>query len=218
LTLAFLLFGKGHETILLDPNMQKSMNLYVKDKERKTELDNIIKQVSRTQEAFQKKMKDLYAKKLVGLNKSSSSVPGDFLLEYDQFYQDARVEMNSYIDAEMKFRSITKENEWDSIMNKALKQPDNAKLKKNLTAESNKYYQHLLETPNKYIPDAAGKTTAKGLLDGFKTKLDSVADAFLNLNYKYLEALRPYHAARPVFQQLRDNMITRRVPKNLRRS
>jgi len=183
LTLAFILFGSGHETILLNPNLEKSVNMYVKDKERKTEIDKLIKVTEKSEEAFQKKMKDIYAKKLISLNESNSSTPGDFMLEYDQFYQDLRIQSNSYIDAEIKFRALVKEAEWDSIISKALKQPDNVKLKKNLLAENNKNYQHILEISNKYIEDAPGKAHAKGLLDGYKTKVDSVSDAFLDLNY-----------------------------------
>lgn len=210
LTLAFLVFCKGHETILLDPNLQKSVNIYVKDKERKSEIDQVIKQVTKTEETFQKKMKDVYAKELVRLNLSRTSKPTEFVQEYNMFYQDVRTEMNSYIDAEMKFRSLTKENEWDSIMSRAAKQPNNVKLKKNLTEENNKYYQHLLATCNKYIQDAAGKTEALGLLDTYKRKVDSVADAFLDLNYRYLNALRPYSATTASFQSLRDNTISLR--------
>src|ERR1700755_1048651 len=88
LTLAYLLFGKGHETFLLNPNIEKSVSIYIKDKQRKNEIDSVIKKVEKTEAAFQKKVKDVYRKKLVELNMNRASTSAEFTKEYDAFYTD----------------------------------------------------------------------------------------------------------------------------------
>jgi len=210
LTLAFLLFGRGHETFLLNPELPKSVNIYVKDKERKKEIDSLIKQVEKTQVAFEKKMKGVYEKKLVSLNMSRSSVPADFQSEYELFYKDLNVLTTGYVDDELKIRSFIHPAEWDSIMNKLAKTPDNEKAQKGLSAENKKLHDKLLATCNKYIPVPADKATAGNLLDGFEKKCDSLGNAFLNLNYRYLQIIRPYNTPRADFLQIRDQMARER--------
>jgi hypothetical protein len=207
LTLAYLLFGRGHETFLLNPNLEKSVSVYVKDKQRKDEIDQVIKQVEKAEAAFQKKMKDVYAKKLVQLNLNRASTTADFIQEYNAFYGDLSTLQNSYVASELKIRTYMKPNEWDSIVSKALKQPDNVKARKSLTEENNKMHVHLLTTCNKYITDPTNKKKAKMLVDDFQLKVDTVASAFLDLNYHYLKAVRPYEVTAADFAPLRDKMI-----------
>lgn len=207
LTLAYLLFGRGHETFLLNPNLEKSVSIYVKDKQRKDEIDQVIKQVEKTEAAFQKKMKDVYAKKLVQLNMNRTSTSADFIQEYNAFYSDLSTLQNSYIESELKIRSYIKPNEWDSIVNKALKQPDNVKAQKSLTEANQKLHDHLLATCNKYITDPTNQINAKMLVDDFQLKVDTVTHAFLDLNYHYLKAIRPYQVTADDFAPLRIKMI-----------
>jgi len=54
LTLYFLVFGGKHETFLLDPTFQKSVSTYVKDKDRKSQIDKLIKETEKNEENFQK--------------------------------------------------------------------------------------------------------------------------------------------------------------------
>ena len=207
LTLAYLLFGHGNQTFLLNPNLEKNVSVYVKDKDRKTQIDQTIKQVKKTEDAFQKKAKDVYDKKLEELNKSKTSTANDFLQEYNQFYKDLAELQNNYVDAELKFRSLIKPNEWDSIMNKVMKTPDNAKTRKKLKEENNKLHDRLLSACNKHIPDAAGKAKAKSLVNEYSVKADSLANAYLDLNYKYIKAIRPYKVSRTDFEPYQTQMI-----------
>ena len=210
LTLAYILFGKGHETFLLNPNLEKNVSVYVKEKDRRTEIDQAIKQVKKTEEDFQKKAKDIYEKKLRELNMNRASTPAEFKQEYDQFYKDLAVLQNGYIDSELKIRSFIHPNEWDSIMKKVLLQPDNAKAKKSLMEENKKLHDKLLAACNKHISDAAGKAKAKTLVDGYQAKGDSLTNAFLDLNYRYIEAARPYKVTATQFEPLRTKMIVLR--------
>jgi hypothetical protein len=205
--MAFILFGRGHETFLLNPNLEKNVNVYVKDKERKAEIDQTIKQVEKSEENFQKQVKNVFDKKLEELNMSRASTANDFELEYNKFYIDLKSLQNGYLDAELKIRSFIRPNEWDSIMKKALQQPDNVKARKSLMEENKKLHDKLLGDCNKYIPDAAGKMQARVLVDEYSTKGDSLAKAFLDLNYRYIQAIRPYKVTRADFEPLRTKMI-----------
>jgi hypothetical protein len=210
LTLAFLLFGRGHETFLLNPELSKSVNIYVKDKERKKEIDSVIKVTGKTQEAFEKKEKSVYEKKLVSLNMSNSSTPADFQSEYDLFYKDLDVLSTGFVNHEMEIRGYIHPAEWDSIMNRLLKMPDNTKAQKSLSEENKKIHDRLLSITNKYITNPSARTTAAGLLDGYEKKSDSLGAAFLDLNYRYLQKIRPYNTPRADFIQIRNQMANER--------
>jgi hypothetical protein len=207
LTLAYILFGGGNETFLLNPNLKSNVNKYVTDKNRKTEIDQVIKQVEKNQANFQKQTKKVYDKKLVALNMNRLSTMDDFKQEYDSFYLGLIELQNGFLDSELKIRSLIHPNEWDSIMNKVLKQPAKEKIRKNLIGENKKLHDKLLNVCNKYIPDTAGKKKARVLVDGYENKGDTLADAFLDLNYQYLNTLRPYKVTRQDFEPQRAKMI-----------
>jgi hypothetical protein len=207
LALAYVLFGGGNETFLLNPNLKKNVDTYVADKNRKMEIDQIIKQVGKSQASFQKETKKVYDKKLVELNMNRASTSSDFKLEYDSFYIDLKGLQNGYLDSELKMRSIIRLGEWDSIMNKVLQQPDKEKVRKNILGENKKLHDRLLSACEKRIPDSAGKEKAKRLVDGYEVKGDTLAYAFLNLNYRYIETLRPYNVTRQDFEPMRAEMI-----------
>ena len=57
LTIYFIFFGGSHETFLLDPNIEKTVSVYVKDKDRKSEIDKVIKGIQKSEENFQKQTK-----------------------------------------------------------------------------------------------------------------------------------------------------------------
>jgi hypothetical protein len=210
LTLAYLLFGHSHTTFLLNPELSKSVNIYVKDKERKKEIDSLIKVTGKKQEAFEKKMKSMYEKKLASLNMSLRSAPADFQTEYNLFYKDLELLTTGFVDNELAIRADIHPDEWDSIMNRLLKMPDNAKAQKSLLAENKKLHDKLLASANKYITDPSAKSTTAGLLDGYEKKSDSLGTTFINLNYRYLQKIRPYHTPRADFIQIRDQMATAR--------
>ena len=82
LALYFIFFGGGHETFLLDPNFQKSANIYVKDKDRRSEIDKLVKEVAKSEENFQKEAKKTYDKKFEALNMDHASTPAEFKQQY----------------------------------------------------------------------------------------------------------------------------------------
>jgi hypothetical protein len=207
LALTYLLFGGGHQTFLLNPALKKNVDTYVSDKKQKEQIYGLIKQVEKSEVSFQKESKDVFDKKLVALNMNANSTTADFLQEYNKFYDSLAGLQNKYLDDEMKRRSFIKPNEWDSIMKKVMVQPDQVKLRKNLMEENNKLAAKLQTTSNKYIKDASGEQQAKTYINGYKATGDSVINAFLDLNYKYASAIRPYKVSRSDFEPMRANMI-----------
>jgi hypothetical protein len=207
LALAYIFFGGGNQTFLLNPNLKKNVDTYVTDKNRKNEIYLVIKQVEKNEENFEKQTKKVVDKKLVDLNMNRASTTADFSAEYKIFYDSLQSLQNKYLDAELKIRSYIHPNEWNSITKKILSLPVNAKARKSLFEENQKLHDRLLKACYKYIPDSTGKIKAKAFVDEYKDKGDTLADAFLNLNYRYIKAVRPYHVTRKDFEPMRAKML-----------
>ena len=210
LLVAYLFLSGGHETFLLNPNLAKNVSTYVKDKSRKDKIDKIIKAVAKDQENFQKATKKGSDKKLVDLNMNPASTQDQFSGVYNDFYTGLISLQNSFLDSEMVIRSLIKPDEWDNIMNKVLITPEKDKAKKQLAGENKKLHDRLISACNRSISDTAGRLEARKYVDEYTASGDEVAAAFLDLNYKYFETLRPYTATRSDFEQPRANMITLR--------
>ena len=207
LALYFLVFGGGHETFLLDPNFEKSVSVYIKDKDRKSEIDKIVKQAEKSEEVFQKQTKKVYDKKLVDLNMNFTSKPGDFNREYDSFYVGLMKLVNGLLTSELKVRSLIHPNEWDSIISKAIRQPDESKVRKAVIGRNEQLQDRLIMACNKYITDSAGKAKSRVIIGEYEIKGDNLTEAFLELNFQYLKALRPYKVSREDFEPMRAKMI-----------
>jgi hypothetical protein len=208
LALAYLIFGGGQDTFLLNPNLKKNVSTFVVDKNRRSDIDKLIKQIEKNEESFQKETKKVYEKKLVDLNMNRASTRDEFYKEYANFYEGLKGLQNAYLDSEIKIRTLILPNEWDSIMKKVLlEQPENEKIRKKLIEENQKISDKLLKSCNQHIPDSAGKRQAGIFVNEYKDKGDSVTDAFLKLNYRYMEAARAYKVTRQDFEPIRAEMI-----------
>ena len=207
LLIAYLFLSGGHETFLLNPNMTKNVSVFVKDKTRRDKIDKIIKAVGKNQEIFEKKTIKVYEKKLVALNMDPSAKMISFQTTYDSFYLALKNLQESYIDSELVIKSLIKPNEWDSIMSRVLVAPAKDKAKKEVAKQNQSLHERLLKACNKAISNSADQKKAKHYVDEYKTKGDTLAAAFLDLNYKYLANIRPYSATRNDFEQARIKMI-----------
>ncbi len=207
LLLAYIFLGGGHETFLLNPNLSKNVSEYVKDKSRKDQIDKIIKAVAKEQESFQKATKEGSDKKLIALNVNRASTREQFDQTYTDFYTGLITLQNNFLDSEIVIRSLIKPDEWNNIIDKVLVTPEKEKVKKQLADENKKLQDRLIRACDRSIPDSAGKAEAKKYVNEYTASGDSVAAAFLDLNYKYLTSLRVYTATRSDFEQPRANMI-----------
>jgi len=207
LALYFILFGGGHQTYLLDPNFEKAVGVYVKDKDRKSEIDKIVKQVEKSEEEFQKQTKKVYDKKLIDLNMNHASTPGEFKQVYDSFYIGLKELVSGFLTSELKTRSLIHPGEWDSIVSKAIKQPDESKIRKAIISRNEQLQYKLIAACNKYITDSSDKSKTRVIIGEYEIKGDNLTEAFLELNFKYLKALRPYNVSRQDFEPMRTKMI-----------
>jgi hypothetical protein len=207
LLVAYLFLGGSHQTFLLNPNMEKNVSEYVKDKSRKDQIDRIIKEVKKAEVDFQKKIEKPVGKKLEDLNMNRASTKNDFNNEYTLLYDSLIDLQNLCTNSEFKVRSLILSNEWDSIMNKVLKQPSSDKLRKKMYAENKKLHDRLLKACNNHIPDSINRKKAKSYVDVYLTKGNTLANSFLDLNYKYISGIRQYTAARDDFEKPEKQMI-----------
>ncbi|HSZ32534.1 MAG TPA: hypothetical protein VK772_04445 [Puia sp.] len=207
LALTYLLFGGGHQTFLLNPELKKNVSTYVVNSKRKDDIYLLIKQAEKSEAVFLKETKNVFDKKLVSLNMDTLSTTADFMQEYNKFYDSLAVLQNKYVGDEIKIRSFILPNEWDSIMKKVLILPDQAKARKSLMEENQKLSGNLQAACNKYISDPSSKKQSVVYVDGYKAKGDSVAIAFLDMNYKYISVIRPYNVSRSDFEPIRSRMI-----------
>jgi hypothetical protein len=210
MALYFIVFGGSHETYLLDPNFLKSVNTYVKDKDRRSEIEKLVKEVEKSEENFQKETKKVYDKKLEALNMDHASTPAQFTQQYDSFYAGLNKLQDGYVRSELKVRSFIHPDEWDSIMKKAITQPDPAKVRKTIIAGNQKLQNRLIQACDKYITDSAGKAKTRIILGEYEIKGDNLAEAFLELNYRYLKTLRPYQVTRQDFDPICTKMLALR--------
>src|SRR5450755_3729755 len=118
MALAYIIFGGGHQTFLLNPALKKNVDTYVSDSKRKTAIYQLIKKVEKDEAVFLKQTKNKFDKKLVDLNMSATSTTADFTQEYNKFYDSLKVLQSEYVDVEIEIRTYIKPNEWDSIMKK----------------------------------------------------------------------------------------------------
>jgi len=136
-----------------------------------------------------------------------ASTPAQFAQQYDSFYTGLKNLQDELVSSELKVRSFIHPNEWESIMQKAVSQPDPMKVRKGILAQNQKLQDHLIMACDKYITDSAGKAKTRVILGEYEIKGDNLAEAFLELNYKCLNALRPYQVTRQGFDPIRSKML-----------
>jgi len=141
---------------------------------------------------------------------SRTSTPAEFKNVYDSFYVSLSALLDGYLTDELKVRSLIKPNEWDSIMSKAVKQPEGTKVRKSILSQNQKLQDRLIIACNKYITDPAARSKVNVIIGDYEIKGDNLAEAFLQLNFQYLKALRPYKVTRQDFEPIRVKMLVLR--------
>jgi hypothetical protein len=135
------------------------------------------------------------------------STQSQFNIEYATLYDSLENLQNSYLSSELKIRSLIHANEWDSIINKTLVQPSREKVSNAIYGKNIKLHDQLAKACNERITDSVNRKKAKSYVDTYFSKGNSLAKAFLDLNYKYLSAIRPYTATRSDFEKPGKEMI-----------
>ena len=215
--LIIYLFGGGQEMFFLNPEIKKNVRTYVADKKRKEEINAIIKQTETAQKNFLKKKKKYYAEKSSELNLNYSSQREDFEKLFDEYFDERKKLQSTYIDNEMKIRSLIKEDEWTKIVGQVLVEPDNKKSLNTYMKTSEKLFGGILNTCEKTMADAGALKEAQRLVKEQKAEVDHFVDEFVNLNYKKLEPLRNLNATRSDFESAatETNELRRKILSHL---
>lgn len=204
-TLLMLLFGGGQDTFMLNPYLKKQIKTHVGDKDRRSGIDELIKQVKKDQAAFLKERKKTI-KALTELNSDYKTTVSQFETLFDEYY-DRRVALqNTYLDREMKIRELITEGEWDKIMTSVLEQPDKEKARRRVLEKNEKMYAGLAGTCEKTMTNKDTLAKAKEIIDRHRKVTESFIEEFLDLGYRNLEPIRKYNATRADFELIRKQM------------
>ncbi len=203
----FLFLSGGQETFMLNPEMEKSIKIIVKDKDRKHQIDQILKEIKQDQKSFLKKTQKPSLKKLEDLNLEYTSTPENYILTLNSYFTDLEALQNKYLDKELQIRSLTKEEEWNKIMEMAVEKPNKEKYKKQIAKMCSQMHSNLLKALEKSITDPNSLKKAQLLLDQYQSKSVTIAEELLNVSYKQNEEIRRYDASRADFESLRLEML-----------
>jgi hypothetical protein len=210
LLLALFLLVSGQETFMLNPEMEKSIKTTVKDKERKHQIDQILKEIKQDQKLFLKKTQKPSLKKLEELNLEYTSTAEDYQVVLNSYFTDLGVLQNKYLDKELQIRSLTKEEEWNKIMEMVIEKPNKEKHKKEIDKMCNQMHSNLLKAVEKNITDTISLKKARLLLEDYKTSSITISEKLLNASYKQNEAIRLYDTPRANFELLRLELLNSR--------
>lgn len=203
--LIIALLAGGQDTFLLNPNLKKEVKIYVEDKNRKSEIDHLIKQVEKDQKGFLKHRKKSI-KKLTKLNTDFNSTRNQFD-ELLNEYHDQRVALqHRYLDREIEIRKLIESDEWDKIMEAVIGNPDKMKARKQVLASNNKMYDNLIKTCERKILNKDSQVRAKTFINQHRATTEAFTEAFLDLSYRHLEPIRDYKATRNDFESIREQM------------
>ncbi|MDI1355639.1 MAG: hypothetical protein PSX36_12020 [bacterium] len=200
--MVYLFGGGGQETIFLDQQVQKNVKTYVSDKSRKKEIFQEIDLIKKDQKDFLKKRKNYYAGNASKLNLNFSAKREDFDKLFGDYFDERKKLQSSYIDHELKIRTLIKEEEWEKIVASALDKPDNVKARKSYLKLSEKLFGDVQLACGKTILDSKKSEEARGNVLEVKAEVDRFVNEFLDLNYKDLEPLRKLTASRSDFESL----------------
>ncbi len=204
--LVLMLFSGGQETYFLNPNIQKSVKTYVKDKQRKSEIDDLIKGIEKDQKSFLKKRKKYYNKKVSELNLNYHSNKEDFDKLFSEYSDDRQKMMDSYWDKESKIRSLFEEAEWSQMIEQELEKPDKEKARKEFTKASEKLFGDLVSVCKKHITEASRQEAALLAVKEGQENVNHFIDEYLNQNYKHLEPLRTRTATKADFEKATESL------------
>ncbi len=210
LLVAILMFFSGNETVMLNPEMGKSIKKTVQDKERKQQIDQVLKEIKQDQKLFIKETQKPSLKELENLNLDYNSSRESFESLLNTYYTELEELQNKYLDNELKIRSLTKEDEWTRIMDLAVQKPDKEKDMNEIRKQADHMHANLQKAVESNITDTASLDKARLLLDEYESRSVKIAEQLLHTTYNQHEAIRSYDASRSGFESLRSEILATR--------
>lgn len=197
-TLVLLLFSGQPVMYFLNPNIQKSVKTYVKDKERKSEIQLLIKEMEKDQKSFLKKRKE-YNKEASELNLNYYTTREDFDQLFSEYANARQAMMDTYWDKESKIRTLFEDEEWNKMIAAVLEKPDKEKARKEYTKASEKLFGDLTAICKKHITDTSRQEAALQAVKENHESIGRFIEEYLNQNYTHLEPLRTRTATKADF-------------------
>ena len=210
LLVAILLFFSGHETVMLNPEMGKSIKKTVQDKEREQQINQVLKEIKQDQKLFIKETQKPGLKELENLNLDHNSTRENFDGLLNTYYTELEELQNKYLDNELKVRSLLMEDEWTRIMDQVVQQPDKEKDMKEIRKQADHMHSNLLKSVESNITEPVNLEKARALLDEYESRSAKIAEELLHLTYNQHETIRSYDASRDNFESLRSEILASR--------
>ncbi|HEY9113849.1 MAG TPA: hypothetical protein VIN10_04070 [Bacteroidales bacterium] len=211
LLITILLYGGGYDTIMLNPDMKKNVHTFVVDKNRVKEIDHILKEMEKSQKAFHKVVKKGPFKEFEALNINPDATRAEYETLLNAYFVDLKALQQSQIDSELKIRSDIKEAEWNQIMEKVLATPDKSKAKKQMEKLTEKMHSGMIKACEKSISDPSNLSAAKTLIDNYRAKAELLGESIMDIGYKNQETIRNYNASREQYEDIRAEMLAKRL-------
>lgn len=207
LLLSSLLFGGNPEVFYID-KIENGVKKFVTDKDRKKELDDVLKDYNNSVKEFHK-TRDGYVKQL----KSKSldrNTPDQW---YKDFFEARLVDRKNihaeFIDQRIKLQENITDDEWAQIMDLAKETADKLaeKREKQKEKEANKnYFKKQEQAITDHISDPNRQTNALKALKSYEQDFVEVAKAYEELNVNEAEFLDDRYATREDMQKLSDQL------------
>ena len=156
-----------------------------------------------------KKKQKSFVKTRKGYIKRSRKLNLDRNTTRDQYteliaeYREVQLEIQAYsIDSEMAMKKITKEDEWDNIMNEILESNSKNKTRQKMEKGSQKLYDKVVMACEKNIGDDLIREKVLESVNKFKQKVDGFIPKISELSYKNSESIRDYSAERVDYEEI----------------
>ena len=196
----FGLITHGPEQVFIAPDVQKNVKKYVEKKERRDEINAVLKDGKKEIASFKKeqeKLAKMIQKEI--LSKSSSRSKVESLL--DSSLEIRKGHQNSYVEMRLKIQEVFSQEEWDKVIKNAVYPSDKdsireekatEKTKKAYINEANKIKVNI----QKVIVDQDKRERSVAAYETFRDEYSGLIDMRTELNYKNLEVLRNKQASK----------------------
>lgn len=203
------LFGGGHETFFLNPDLKKNVKTYVLEEERKDEIFLLMKDSKKEQKVFLKSEK-AYIKAYKKLNKDRNSTLEEHRVLVDEYLKE-HVSIAAFsIDQEIAMKKLTTPEEWTNIMDAVLEKKDKGKVEKKMNQASQIFFKNLNKSVEDNIAESDSKMKILEIVNKLKIDLDEFIPIAVELSYKNHEAMRDYNAPKEAYESSAIELINLR--------
>lgn len=196
LTLFMSLFGIGSTDVFYMDKIEEGINKEIKDKDRKKDLKNIIKDYKKTVKEFNKarskQLKDLRQK---NLERSTSE---EWYVEFYESRMEEKIELEkTFIEQRIALQEEITEEEWSAIVSRSMdastKQKEKEEKKKSKQKDKNAFaLQEKAIVEN--VSDRDRRMVLLDALSVFESTYENIHNAYVSINIDNAEFLSDKYA------------------------